>query len=457
MTNRTDRTQVVPDVRPDAAKGVDNNTDDEEETPGGLTSEMWGDIPVELQERNQWLMWDASNDTPRRPHWNGDFTISYTDSDEWHSFDEAAELAAGVDSWGIGYVCAAGNSDYDDGEYSVIDIDGGVTNDDTVKDWVPNLAPFNRYDAYLERSPSGTGVHIPIKNLNIPEWWKDVQRDEGDHEGVDVLTNSFTTFTGDTESDRSVAEDTGWVNFWLSDVHESIGDYSTDGDISEVSPGSGFEPDEEWLTEADIRGALNYISADVGYTTWRDIGFAVTDFFQGDGDDDSDELKQQAVDVFVDWSETADSKWDSEAEQKARRIIRDAFDKTVPDGKITVGTLIHLAQQNGWMMPSKPGKDDEDAYLAVVSEYAPDGADPLLCDEAMLVACLAARDDGAVMDGTEPPREALTPLVGTITSVDPSNDSVGDGTWDLARRTFDQIDAGTALDKFAAELPSDAV
>ena len=46
-------------------------------------------IPDELQDRDQWLMWDSSNDTPRRPHWKGDFMISWSDPDQWHSFDEA--------------------------------------------------------------------------------------------------------------------------------------------------------------------------------------------------------------------------------------------------------------------------------------------------------------------------------------------------------------------------------
>ena len=28
-------------------------------------------IPDELKERDQWLLWDSANDTPRRPHWEG--------------------------------------------------------------------------------------------------------------------------------------------------------------------------------------------------------------------------------------------------------------------------------------------------------------------------------------------------------------------------------------------------
>ena len=38
-------------------------------------------IPDELQDRDQWLMWDSSADTPRRPHWAGNFSICWSDPD----------------------------------------------------------------------------------------------------------------------------------------------------------------------------------------------------------------------------------------------------------------------------------------------------------------------------------------------------------------------------------------
>ena len=55
-------------------------------------------VPDELKDRDQWLLWDASNDTPRRPHWRGDFMISWSDPDQWHSFDEALAAADEVAS-----------------------------------------------------------------------------------------------------------------------------------------------------------------------------------------------------------------------------------------------------------------------------------------------------------------------------------------------------------------------
>ena len=100
-------------------------------------------VPDELQDRDQWLLWDSSSDTPRRPHWKGDFHISWSDPDQWHSYAEAVEASRTTESWGIGYVTAAENPDYARGIYGVVDIDGAAGPDDHPKDWVPSLQPFS--------------------------------------------------------------------------------------------------------------------------------------------------------------------------------------------------------------------------------------------------------------------------------------------------------------------------
>ena len=153
-------------------------------------------IPEELKQREQWLLWDNRADQPKQPHWDGDHSISWSDPEDWHTFEEAKELAEQNDNWGIGYVTAKQNDDYPRGLYWVIDIDGGVTENGEIKDWVPDLSQFTDGLTYIERSPSGTGLHIPVVGYDLPEWWRDGQF--ADHEGVDVLANKFCTFTGDT-------------------------------------------------------------------------------------------------------------------------------------------------------------------------------------------------------------------------------------------------------------------
>ena len=304
-------------------------------------------IPDELQDRDQWLLWDSSSDTPRRPHWKGDFQISWSDPDQWHSYAEAVEASRTTESWGIGYVTATNNPDYARGLYGVIDIDGGADAEDHPKDWVPSLQPFFDHEAYIEWSPShhepgDSGIHIPIVGLDIPEWWNDCQR--GDHEGVDVLAHKFCTFTGDTlrRSDTLRGSDTEevveygeWVDDWLHEAHKAIKNEDPtaerDTDLSDVQSEYSDSPDDEWLTEEVVDDALDHIKADVGYSTWKDIGMALVNHFGKTGGS-----------LFKSWSRNG-TKWDKEAEKQADKIIRDSDNYNYGPA-----TIIHHAKQAGW-------------------------------------------------------------------------------------------------------------
>lgn len=186
-------------------------------------------IPEELKSRDQWLMWDAGADTPRRPHWRGDFGVSWNDPNDWHSFDEAISAARERDSWGIGYVFAKGNDDYMRGLYSALDLDGCVVDKEKgrLKEWLPSLTLFLEHDAYMEYSPSGEGIHIPLVGFDVPDWWSDVHFSAGEHEGVEAYESKFFTFTGDTlDADaQEVGEiSQGDLEEWLVDVYEAIED-----------------------------------------------------------------------------------------------------------------------------------------------------------------------------------------------------------------------------------------
>src|SRR6056297_4115723 len=124
-------------------------------------------FPDTLTGRDQWLHWDSGNDTPRRPHADGDFSVSWSDPDAWLSFADATEATLHTDGWGIGYVTAANNGAHPTGVVSVIDLDNGVTPDGEIAEWVPDLEPFIAHDCYIEWSPSHhepgpSGLHIPV-------------------------------------------------------------------------------------------------------------------------------------------------------------------------------------------------------------------------------------------------------------------------------------------------------
>jgi len=298
-------------------------------------------IPEEQQQRDQWLLWDSSAETPRRPHWRGDFSISWSDPEEWHTFEEAVEAANSVDSWGIGYVTAADNDDFARGLYGVIDIDGAGEENGDPKGWLPSLQPFFDHDAYIEWSPSrreegkDSGIHIPVVGIDVPEWWSDSHMD--DHEGVDVLTHKFCTFTGDVmdgcESEE-VVEWGEWTADWLHEAYRVItGDDPRDQRDTELAETTNDDtPDEEWFTDEVAEEALSHIDANCEYPTWRDIGMALANEFG--------EAKGKRM--FKQWSRGA-SKWDDDAKTQAERIVNDASDYNYG-----VPTLVHHAKQAGW-------------------------------------------------------------------------------------------------------------
>lgn len=304
-------------------------------------------IPDELKERDQWLLWDRSNETPRQPHWRGDFSgVSWSDPEDWHTFEEAISAAREVDSWGVGYVTAADNDDHGRGLYGVIDIDGAAEEDDKPRDWLPGLQKLIGEDgAYVEWSPSHTepgrsGLHVPVWNIDVPGWWSDVNHPDEDHTGVEVLTNKFCTFTGDVEISGGVLEHHDGIEEWLADVYENLTGETAPPRQNKSPNGSdngrgssGSSRDEEWLTEDRVEDALDYIDAGCSYEQWRNIGFALADEF-----DD-----QTALRLFESWSRGS-SKWDEEAERLSERIINDSES----GGGVTIGTVVYHAQESGW-------------------------------------------------------------------------------------------------------------
>lgn len=349
---------VPDDYDPDDGDAEDDSINEADSTPITGSPEQWREhVPQSMQEIDRWLMWSGEPDTPRRPHWRGDFSVSYNDPDDWHSFEDAVEAAAETDSWGIGFVTGD--------DISVIDFDGVKGDDGRPVDWAPGLGRLRRaYDddggPYVEWSPSGTGFHIPVSGMEKPDWWTDLSVDDRKHEGVDLLQGQFVTVTGATERsfDGGVIEHCDAVDFLLQETQEAITSLNGGTDLVNNGEGGDWTPDDEWLTEDDIREALTHINADCGYNQWRNIGFAVAEYYhREDGDSDG---KERAKALYKEWSKTADEKWDSQAEQQAERIVEDSWDRIdayqESDGSspVTVGTLVAYAQEAGWEMPAPP-------------------------------------------------------------------------------------------------------
>jgi len=287
-------------------------------------------IPDELKERDQWLLWDSSHDTPRQPHWAGNFAISWSDPADWHSFEDALELAESRDSWGIGYVMALTNDDHPRGLYGCLDLDGCLDDDGQPKDWVPDLSRFGRDGAYAERSPSGDGLHIPLVGQQPPEWWTDCHFSDDEHEGVEYLTHKFCTFTGDAiqigKNDCEGVADTNPAPFLHKAYRTITGEYP-----QHDTEGTADTGDRDW-TEDDVEELLDHVDSGCGYSKWRNLAFAVHDW------DDSHTGKS----LFEQWSRG--SGWDDDSQ----RLIDAIWSNSEQGSGVTFGTLVYHAKQNGW-------------------------------------------------------------------------------------------------------------
>ena len=118
-------------------------------------------VPVELQERRQWVLWryERVNDRDTKVPYQALRTerhASSTDPSTWSSFAEAeAALAAGA-AGGVGFVFSA------DDPFCGVDLDrcrDPATG--LVEGWA--ALAINRLDSYTETSPSGCGFHVVVR------------------------------------------------------------------------------------------------------------------------------------------------------------------------------------------------------------------------------------------------------------------------------------------------------
>lgn len=344
----------------------------------GLSADRFDNIPRSLQGAG-FLHWDCGNDTAKHPHFDGNFNVSWNLPDEWADFKEATEIADNNDTYGIGYINAASNSEFEAGHRATIDLDGAIDENGELRDWVPSLEPFFDHGAYIEYSVSyaevllgeetdGAGLHIPIKRADMPDWWSDCEFSDDRHEGVDVLENKFCTVTGvkHPQSGDEVVKYGKWIDEWLAQAYravrgetpnrsndseqksssEDIQNYTTT-DSSEDT-GSDNKADRE-----DVEAALEHVGyAQDGdpsenalhYNDWRDIAFAVHSW------DVDDEISRE---VFDEWT-TESPKYEEPESKDAIDWIWENADAGDPDNKgtISLGTLFKKAMDNGWEGPT---------------------------------------------------------------------------------------------------------
>jgi putative DNA primase/helicase len=140
-------------------------------------------IPEEIRIRPQWVVWKAVGDKPDKVPYSARTgrKASSTDLMSWSTFEEALEAYKGDGYTGVGFVFSSGDP------YSGIDLDGCV--DPTTGElaaWALEIARY--FQSYTELSTTGTGLHIIVKGLQVPNRRK---------EKVEVYSSKrFFTLTG---------------------------------------------------------------------------------------------------------------------------------------------------------------------------------------------------------------------------------------------------------------------
>ncbi len=122
-------------------------------------------IPQALRQRRQWVCWktvSTPGERPRKVPFRPDgLHASHSNPQTWSSFDQViGALASRHNFQGVGFVFTAADP------YAGIDLDGCFATDGTLKAWaVEIVAAAQDAEAYIERSPSGLGLHLIGKGV----------------------------------------------------------------------------------------------------------------------------------------------------------------------------------------------------------------------------------------------------------------------------------------------------
>ena len=148
-------------------------------------------IPIELRQIDNWVNWDKTrNDDkakiPLNPR-TGSFAKS-NDPSTWGSFEKALDRVK-EQGWGLGFMI--GDTDYI-----------GIDIDDLTENWQIADEFVDKLNSYVEKSPSGNGVHIWVKG--------DVELNRYRKDGIEIYNKNsprYLTITGDIIGDKREISD----------------------------------------------------------------------------------------------------------------------------------------------------------------------------------------------------------------------------------------------------------
>ena len=274
-------------------------------------------IPSSMRTLPRWVGWryesvNGNGKKTKVPYQINGKLAKTNDPSTWSSFE--AVLGANH-SDGPGFVL------FKDDPFAAVDLDHCISSGQTA-DWAIKIIQLFP-DAYIEKSPSGEGLHIICQGKPIrtgsKKWLED-----GIKVGVEVYDGSsprYFTMTGDVVQVGDTIDCQGALDA-LHDMY-----FADDETLSKPCPEQyiNYKP----ASIAEIQSALSAVSADCGYDEWKDIGMA---------------LKSAQLPVAM-WDA-----WSSKSSKYTPGLCEKKWTSFKGTG-ISIGTLFHYAHQAGWINP----------------------------------------------------------------------------------------------------------
>lgn len=276
-------------------------------------------IPELLRTIPRWVLWRAGPIKPsgkfdkvpcRRRGWD----IDAQDPRNWMTYEAAALAYDQGKCDGIGIVLSSKHTIVHDGiEYylTALDFDRCAANNEVLKElWLKLGKP------YVEVSPSGTGLRMFALSTQV-------LKGGDDNKGHELYCGGrFMTVTG-TRGRGQIRDATDR----LIQLHAEWFPPKPKKDPAAIAPSSLPETEHNIRRIEDL---LSFISSDLGYETWRNIVWSIL----STGWNSAEAIARE-------WSMRAESRYD----EGAFDALIGSFD---PTRGITLGTLYHHAEQNGW-------------------------------------------------------------------------------------------------------------
>ena len=324
-------------------------------------------IPSILKRVQNWVVWSPK----RKP--SGDFTkvplnprfsskgrgknaLSNAPA-TWGSFDLALQTfnkfqdefqpTTGGKLGGVGFV--------NQGNYFALDLDDCLKDGKANKEVAELIEEFN---SYTEITASGDGLRVL---LEIPPGEKRNKRWTGLNwrgltEAEAWTYGKYFTMTGNLYAPHlnEIRRNDGAVLAFLAGVETPL--KPAEQPKTQTSSGGIYAPppgEKEW-TESEVRQMLTHVSADVGNDEWVKVGMAIKAWNEG----------ESGRAVFVNWSATAPNRFDDKDANARWNSFSPGGNGS---GRVTLGTLVHLAKQGGFSLSStkaepvrdKPQPDQE--------------------------------------------------------------------------------------------------